>query len=524
MKIQKLTAALLCAALMMTSVCACSGRKAEADPIDDNYRVFYQIFVGSFSDSNGDGIGDIRGIINRMDYLNDGDINSGKSLGVQGLWLSPIFLSPSYHGYDVQDYYKVDPSYGTEEDLKELLALCHERNVKVIIDLPINHTSNKNEWFVQFKEAVAQGDIDNKYYFYYTSVTAKERKAGITYQPIPNSNRYFECNFSSDMPELNFDDTNVFNECVNIARYWLELGVDGFRFDAVKYIYFGDNTRSIAFWSKYMKELKAIKSDIYVVGEDWSGEGEILDYTEALDCFDFGTSGTDGIISQAAKNGNVTSYVKYVASHLNRMKLKNVDAIWKPFISNHDMDRSAGYLFVSQYQAHMAANLLLLTSGSPFIYYGEEIGLRGSRGSENTDANRRLAMLWGDGDTVRDPQGATYEASKQINGTVASQLENENSLYNYYCRLIAIRNKYPAIARGEYTALTYDNRSFGGFLVTYGGEQIGIFHNVTGEELTVDIADGRFSFTQVLDFIGQGSAKLDGTKLTLGPQTSVIVK
>lgn len=519
----RITAILLCVVMLTASLSACKP-KAEVDPIDDNYRVFYQIFVGSFSDSNGDGIGDLRGIINRMDYLNDGNINSGKSLGVQGLWLSPIFLSPSYHKYDVQDYYQIDPYFGTEADLKELIELCHKRNVKVIIDLPINHTSNKNVWFQKFLEAVKQGDIDDPYYYYYTSVTAKEKKTGISYQPISSSNRCFECNFSSDMPELNFDDTNVFNEVVNIAKHYLDLGLDGFRFDAVKYIYFGDNLKSIAFWKKYMKELRAIKPDIYVVGEDWSGDTEILEYTEALNCFNFGTSGSDGIISQAAKNGNLTSYTKYVASYQNRMKLKNADAMFMPFISNHDMDRSAGYLFVSQHQAHMAANLLILCTGSPFIYYGEEIGLRGSRGSEQTDANRRLAMLWDDGDTVKNPVGTTYDPTKQINGTVASQKDNPNSLYNYYCRLIAIRNKYPAIARGDYRSLEFSNKSFGGFLVEYAGEQLGIFHNVSGEEVTIDISSGLYSFSEVLDYIGQGKATLKGTMLTLGPQTSVIVK
>ena len=123
----------------------------EVDPIDDNYRTFYQIFVGSFSDSNEDGIGDLRGIINRFDYLNDGDINSGKSLGIQGIWLSPIFTSPTYHKYDTTNYYEIDPKFGTMDDLKELIALCEERNVKLILDLVINHTSHMHPWFKEFK-------------------------------------------------------------------------------------------------------------------------------------------------------------------------------------------------------------------------------------------------------------------------------------------------------------------------------------------------------------------------------------
>ena len=146
---------LILAVVLVFSLTSCEILKKEpqVDPTADNYRVFYQIFVGSFSDSNGDGIGDLRGIINRLDYLNDGDINSGDDLGVQGIWLSPIFSSPSYHKYDVSNYYKIDWRFGTEEDLKELIEKCHERNVKVILDLVINHTAKNNEWFTKFVEA-----------------------------------------------------------------------------------------------------------------------------------------------------------------------------------------------------------------------------------------------------------------------------------------------------------------------------------------------------------------------------------
>jgi 1,4-alpha-glucan branching enzyme len=157
-KFWKNTLCLLLAALLLLSMTACgtAGNGGEemttvptepapvVDPVADNYRTYYQIFVGSFSDANNDGIGDLRGIINRFDYLNDGDINSGKSLGVQGIWLSPIFSSPSYHKYDAKDYYKIDWRFGTEEDLKELIALCKERNVQLILDLAINHSSSQH--------------------------------------------------------------------------------------------------------------------------------------------------------------------------------------------------------------------------------------------------------------------------------------------------------------------------------------------------------------------------------------------
>ena len=172
--------ALLLSVTLILSLAACAAKPEETqpqvteetepavmlDPVDDNYRTFYQIFVGSFSDSNNDTIGDLRGIINRLDYLNDGNILSGESLGVQGIWLSPVFSSPSYHKYDASDYYTIDWRFGTEADLKELIDKCHERNMKLILDLVINHTSSSHPWFQAFKEARASGDTDNPYYDY----------------------------------------------------------------------------------------------------------------------------------------------------------------------------------------------------------------------------------------------------------------------------------------------------------------------------------------------------------------------
>ena len=293
--------------------------QAVVDPIDDNYRTFYQIFVGSFSDSNSDGIGDLRGIINRFDYLNDGDINSGKSLGVQGIWLSPIFSSPSYHKYDATDYYEVDWRFGTEEDLKELIALCKERNVKLILDLVINHTSSQHPWFHAFKEARMNGDTENPYYNYYSCVTTAEKQGGITYQKIAGVDCWFECNFSPDMPELNFDDPEVRTAVLDLAKYYLDLGVDGFRFDAVKYIYFGDTARSVDFWEWYMEELRAVRPDIYCVGECWSGENEILEYYTAMNCFDFAMAQAEGVAASAAKGASISKFTNYVESYQSKV-------------------------------------------------------------------------------------------------------------------------------------------------------------------------------------------------------------
>ena len=502
------------------------GKTPEPDLIDDNYRTFYQIFVGSFSDANNDGIGDLRGIIERFDYLNDGNVNSKDSLGVQGIWLSPIFSSPSYHKYDATDYYKIDWRFGTEADLKELIALCNERNVKLILDLAINHTSSSHEWFIKFKEARMAGDTLSEYYDYYSCVSTEEKMVGISYQKIAGVDCWYECNFSSNMPELNFDNPVVRQKTLDIAKYYLDLGVHGFRFDAIKYIYYGDTARNVDFWEWYMDELRAYSPDIYCVGECWSAENEILEYYGAMNCFNFAMAQAEGTVASAAKGFSIYKYTNYIESYQDKIESKNSDGMIMGFLSNHDMDRIAG-TFVTEGNMRMAANLYLLCSGSPVIYYGEEIGMRGSRGSANTDANRRLAMLWGDGDLIKDPVGTTYSAKNQINTTVAEQSEDKDSLLNYYRELISIRHRYPAIARGEYKSVTTAEKNFGGFLIEYEGEMLLLLHNTSTEEITIDLStvkglDG-YAARKILDCIGMNDAKLKGTTLTLGGQTSVII-
>ena len=518
--------ALVLAILLLVSMVGCGGKEAVADPVDDNYRTFYQIFVGSFSGANGDGIGDIRGIINRFDYLNDGNMNSETSLGVQGIWLSPIFTSPSYHKYDAKDYYKLDWRFGTEEDLKELIELCHSRNVKLILDLAINHTSSQHEWFLQFKQARAAGDTSNPYYDYYTCVTTAEKVGGRTYQKIAGVDAWFECNFSGDMPELNFDNPVVRQAMVDVAKYYMDLGVDGFRFDAVKYIYFGDTAACVEFWQWYMDELKKIDPNVYCVGECWSGESEILDYYSAMNCFNFAVSGAESVIARTAKGSSISSYTNYMVSYQNKVLQANPEGMVSSFLSNHDQDRIGG-AFVLDSNMKMAANLYLLSSGSPVIYYGEEIGMRGSRGGANTDANRRLGMLWGDGDMIRDPEGTTYAKDKQIQTTVVDQMKDENSMLRYYCKLLTIRHSYPAIARGEYVSVNH-NKNLGGFIISYEGERLVLLHNNSGEAITVDLSQwsalAELNLSRLCEAIGAGKATLKGSKLTIEGMTSVLLQ
>jgi glycosidase len=303
------------------------------------------------------------------------------------------------------------------------------------------------------------------------------------------------------------------------------MGVDGFRFDAAKYIYYNDPEKSVDFWNWYMAELRKIKPDIYTVAEVWDADGATFPYFQSTNCFNFSMSQSSGKIASTAKGGNVNTFVNYIAGYLENIHAQNPNAMLVSFIANHDTDRAAGFLTTAGGYAYMAANLNILLPGSSFIYYGEEIGMLGSRGGANTDANRRLAMLWGDDDMIRDPVGSTYPEKNQISTTVADQMVDENSMYNYYCRLLAVRHKYPAFARGMYTAISCGSKNLGGFAIEYEGEMLGLIHNTSTEELTFDLSglDG-ISFTELCDAIGMGNAVLEGTILTVGPQTSVILE
>lgn len=506
-----------------------------SDEYSTNSLVFYEIFVGSFSDSDGDGTGDIRGIINRMDYLNDGDIESGESLGIEGIWLSPIFKSPSYHKYDVANYYEIDPKFGTMDDLKELVDLCHERGVKIILDMVINHTSSDNKWFQEFKKAHRAGDTESEYYNYYT-YSDTNSGGGKTYYKITDTSEYYEGNFSGDMPELDYDNEAVREKVIEIADYYLtDIGVDGFRFDAAKYIYYGEQEKNVDFWIWYIDELKKIKPDVYTVAEVWDADSLTDKYEVALNCFNFTMSQVGGLISETAQKGSVERYTSYVEQYITRVKSYNKDATIIPFIANHDMDRAAGFLNMISGNAKIAANLYLLGPGSPFIYYGEEVGLKGSRGAANTDANRRLAMRWGDGDKVRNPEGTTFEDKKQTNPTVIEQLDDETSLYNYYKKLIMLRRANPEIYLGDYKALPEAGTTgVSGFVATYEDLSVYVIHNTQTKTVSVKLSDlgittdGKLSVTE---YIGSGilddglvQAVLDNDTLTITGQTSVILR
>jgi glycosidase len=328
------------------------------------------------------------------------------------------------------------------------------------------------------------------------------------------------------MPELNYDNPAVKEEMLNVAKYWMDLGVDGFRFDAVKYIYYEDHTKSPQFYNWYTGELRKLNPDIYLIGECWDDQGTILKYYSAMNCFNFPMAGNTSLASAAKGTGNMSTFVDGVVGMQNAINRVNPNGMLSMFLSNHDQDRSAGFI-ASDNQKKMAASLYLLTPGTPVIYYGEEIGLKGS-GDAPEDANRRLPFKWGDDWTCKVPNGATYGTNLWDN-TADDQRKDSDSLLNHYIDVLAIRHKYPAIARGTYSAIYAGKVTFGGFQISYQGEKMIILHNTSSTEtVTIDLKSlsalsGYTSF-ELLDFVGVDSASINGTTLTLGPQTTVIFK
>ena len=421
--------------------------------IDDNYRTYYEVFVYSFFDSNGDGIGDLQGLISKLDYINDGDDTTDTDLGCNGIWLMPVNPSPTYHKYDVMDYYKIDDTYGTLDDFKQLLEECDARGIKVIMDLVLNHSSSQNPWFTEACSYLRElGDGEPKaedcpYFEYYHF--SKEKGAGC--YEVEGTDWYYEAQFWSEMPDLNLDSEALREEIEKITKYWLDMGVGGFRLDAVKEFYTGNPQANIEFLNWFQESVKAQKADAYLVGEAWLDINSYAQYYESgIDSlFNFAFADKDGIISKVVNGSSAEQYGAVNASLQETFGQYNEDYIDAPFYTNHDMGRSAGYYAGenSEKQTKLAGAMNLLMSGSAFLYYGEELGMKGS----GKDENKRAPMYW----SKRDDMEGMCDGPADMDDfdmkfdSLEEQEQDPTSIYQYYKKVIKIRNQNPEIARGK---------------------------------------------------------------------------
>lgn len=461
--------------------------------IDDNYRTYYEVFVYSFYDSDGDGIGDLQGLISKLDYINDGDDTTDTDLGCNGIWLMPVHPSPTYHKYDVTDYYGIDPVYGTLEDFQEFLAACDERGIKVIMDLVLNHSSSQHPWF---QEACAYlrdlGDAEPSaaecpYFDYYHF--SKEEKDG--YYKVSGTDWYYEGQFWSEMPDLNLDCGALREEIGKITAYWLEMGVGGFRLDAVKEYYTDGQQENIDFLTWLTDTVKGQKEDAYLVGEAWVNINDYSKYyASGMDSlFNFAFSGAEGIIAKVMNGTPAEKYGAACASLQETFGQYNENYIDAPFYTNHDMARSVGYYVGenSLNRVKMAGALNLFMSGSAFVYYGEELGMKGS----GKDENKRAPMYWSkDPGTAGMCDGPTdMEDFEMKYDSLEEQQADGGSIYNYYKKAIKIRNQNPEIARGTVEYL--DQVSTDKVCVlrkAYDGSEVLLAFNTGADSETVDLS------------------------------------
>ena len=512
---------------------------AEQNVSNDNYRTYYEVFVYSFYDSDGDGIGDLRGLTENLDYINDGDPATTTDLGCNGIWLMPIMPSTTYHKYDVKDYYDIDPEYGTMEDFKTFVAECNERGIRVMIDLVMNHSSSQHAWFLEACEYIrslpAGAELDAAecpYVDYYHF--SKEKGAG--YSPVSGTEWYYEAQFWSEMPDINLGSEAVRAEFEAIVDFWLELGVTGFRLDAAKEFYSGNNEKNIEVLTWFNDMVKAKNEDIYIVAEVWSDISSYANYYKSgVSCFNFEFADNSGTIMQVVKqagSANAKTYANRIISAQEAFAAQNPDYIDSPFYTNHDMGRSAGYYAGenSESQTKIAQAMNLLMSGSAFLYYGEELGMKGS----GIDENKRAPMYWSkDAEAEGMCDGpAAMENVKMKFDSFAEQEADGNSIYHYVKQTILLRNQYQALSHGVAVCEEgFTNESVCALKKTYQDEEVLLIYNISPESSNVDLsAVSTMSKTgDALEIggvllTGTEDISLNGTELTLPPYSVVVLK
>jgi alpha-amylase len=461
-----------------------------------NDTVFYEIFVRSFRDSDGNGIGDFNGITEKLDYL--------QSLGVKGLWLMPINPSPSYHGYDVTEYYAVNPDYGTMEDFKRLVDEAHKRDMKVIIDLVLNHTSSQHPWF---ESALTPGSENYDKYVWSDTDPGTPGPWGAPAWYKATNGKYYYAIFWDQMPDLNYNTPAVRDEAKKIASYWLkDVGIDGFRLDAARYLVeeegmLADSPANHAFWEEWGQNNRSLNPEAFTVGEVWTGNSTVKKYvdtnTELDSAFNFDLS--DALL-KSVKDGNSTVVRFVLQSTLQDFPEQDNSN----FITNHDQNRVMSQVMGDEGKAKVAAGVLLTVPGIPFLYYGEEIGMSGAKPDEQI----RTPMQWSSEEGAGFTSGIPWEAinADYQDVNVQNQTGDNTSLLEHYRKLIQLRNEHAALRVGDTYVAKSDSSKLLSYLRTSEKENILVLINMDDKPVTnykIDLdkgpLSGNYTVTSLMD-------------------------
>lgn len=516
-----LLALMVFASVQALAVPAASPRHAggsHAAPADSG--VWYEIFVRSWYDTNGDGIGDLNGVTEKLDYLT--------SLGVSGIWLMPINPSPSYHGYDVTDYEGINPQYGSMADFERLVSEAHKRGIKVIIDLVINHTSNRHPWFV-----AAQNPNDPHHDWYSwatpgTDLTAASAAGDTAWQKLPDGRHYLGI-FSRGMPDLDYDTPAVRAEMIKVGQFWMRKGADGFRLDAARHLYLnfksqeGDPavlTKNLAWWRQFMRGVRAVNPNAYVVGEVTEGSWpQLAPWYGALSAvFDFPLATRMIDVARSEQAGDLSEKLQErYAAFSKHAGHTGADA---PFLSNHDQNRVMSQLDGNAAHMRVAAAMLLTLPGHPFVYYGEELGMRGVK----PDPDLREPMRWErSGHAAGEATWKTSSNHDDAEVSVQAELADPASLLNRYRTLIHWRQAISALRDGVLHAYPVADAHVAAWRLDDAHSHVLVMHNLSGTPRTITLAAGTPAFTRMIEQTGQGAA-LAGRRLLLPPYASLILQ
>ena len=452
----------------------------------------YTLFIRSFYDTNGDGVGDFNGVSQKVSYL--------KSLGIDTVWFLPFNKSKSYHGYDVEDYYEAESDYGTLEDLDNMIKVLNENGIKVVMDLVVNHTSDNHPWFLD----AIENTTNSPYWNYYIMNLQQPSNTNHWHYKINSKGQkvwYFGL-FDSSMPDLNYDNPEVLNEVKKIIDFWITMGVDGFRLDAAKHYYgwdWNDGIDSSASVAKTIENYIRTKlgNDAIVVSEVYDGSPDVLTKFAPMPVFNFtfmynikqNYEGRDNLLHGSIDWTNPSSY------YLNTYHF--------PFIDSHDLNRFISELVDSKYSGNVQSatkqylllNALLLSlNGMPTIYYGNEIGLRGWKwNSYPWDIPVREPMQWY---ATQNGSGQTYWTKSFYTGIANGNAQNDGAIYddpndgisveeqesgytilNFFREFINLRKTYPALSFGNET-IERDWKNLYVLKKSYGSQQVLVLINL----------------------------------------------